>query len=79
MNACIAEISLHTSLPLIFALIICSTGILGISQTVQQQLDKLESKKIYPTEFMFTDRKELKIDHNETAGWILATESSNKV
>ena len=45
---------------------------------MQQQLNKLESK-IYPTEFMFTDGKELKINHNEVPDWILATESSNKV
>ena len=49
-----------------------------LCQTVQRQLDK-DSKKIYPTEFMFTDRKELKINHNEVPGWIIATESSKKV
>ena len=41
---------------------------------MQQQLDK-DSEKIHPTEFKFTDGKELKMNHNELPGWILATES----
>ena len=50
---------------------------------MQQQLDKDSEKiyqsKIYPTDFMFTERKELKINHNELPGWLIATESSEKV
>ena len=53
-------------------------SLVWLCQTVQQQLDK-DSKKIYPTEFMFTDGKELKMNHNEVSGWIIATESSKKV
>ena len=47
---------------------------------MQQQLDKDSEKiyqhKIHPTEFMFADGKELKINHNELSGWVIATESS---
>ena len=47
-----------------------------------QQLDKYKDSeriyKIHPTEFMFTDGKELRINHIELPGWILATESSKK-
>ena len=48
---------------------------------MEQQLDKGSERiyKIHPTEFMFTDGKKLKINHNELPGWILATESSKKV
>ena len=54
-----------------------------LSQTVQQQLDKDTEKiyqsKIQPTDFMFTDGKELKINHNELPEWVVATETSKKV
>lgn len=50
---------------------------------MEQQLDKDREKiyqsKIHPTDFMFTDGKELKITHNELPGWLVATESSKKV
>ena len=45
---------------------------------MERQLNK-DSEKIHPTEFMFTEEKELKINHNELPGWILARESSEKV
>ena len=41
--------------------------------------EKIYSEKIYPTKFMFTDGMELKINHNELPGWILATESAKEV
>ena len=58
-----------------------STLLVSLSQTVEQQLDKGSERiyKIHLTEFMFTDGKKLKINHNELPGWILATESSKKV
>ena len=50
---------------------------------MQKQLDKDSEKiyqsKIHPTDFMFTDGKELKINLNELPGWLVATESYEKV
>ena len=49
-------------------------------QTAENQLDD-DSEKIYPTEFMFADGKELEIKFDtEVSGWLLNVEpADNKV
>ena len=50
-----------------------------MQQHLDEDSEKIYQSKIHPTDFMFIDGKELKINHNELPGWLVATESSEKV